>query len=129
MYNKFNTFSYSYEGDFIPYTPIVDLGFMSADERIANILTAGMVLQEARADQFGYQNVDSSDNMDVADNDLASIIYCDKMEAHDYAEQLESKKLEEVSNAVRNFSCDARPQNPSETHTEALDRVADASIE
>lgn len=129
MYSKFNTMIYCHSDSFIPETPILDLGFMSADERIANILTAGMVLQEARAEQYGYQNVDSADDMDIADNDMSAIVYCDKMEAHDFAETLERKKLEQIANATRGFSVDASDKVPSETHSEAINRGSDAPIE
>lgn len=93
------------------YKPITDLGYMTAEERINAIMSAGQILREARANQHTYQ--DQSPDEQYKDNtDNPSIVYMDRMEAKEAVDKLSESGNQKIESALNQLNKEKESSNP-----------------
>lgn len=85
------------------YTPITDLGYQTAEERINAIMSAGQILKEARAEQHTYIN-QNPDEQYKENTDAPTIVYMDKMEAKETLDKLQDSKDKKVEAALNQLN-------------------------
>lgn len=81
------------------FSPIVDLGYSTAEERINSIMQAGQVLERAKESMYAYRASETplggfDDNVDPC-----TIMYGDSMDVLDMAETLGQRMYSAMQNA------------------------------
>ena len=106
---------------------VVSLGFQTADERINCILQAGQVLQEARASQYTYQNVNADDDMSDHNDDYVSPQYMDSMECSELASVVSSNMQASLKQALVNNAQSNEIKAPTDETTSQTNESAPVS--
>lgn len=98
------------------YKPITDLGYMTAEERINAIMSAGQILKEARANQHTYQN-QNPDEQYKDNTDSPSVVYMDRMEAQEALDKLSESGNQKIESALNQLNKEEESKKAVEGET------------